>query len=127
MSEPFSRDKILRRERDSGNIHFPCSADHEQNWQPYPVDPHSAISDGHTYTYRYCCKIDTPEQELERRALQQQQYHRSIYYLVFLRSRGYITVHYTTNSGTSTCTTRDCRFEDTPGISSIIFFNVTMM
>ena len=22
-----------------GNIPFPCSADHEQDWQPYPVDP----------------------------------------------------------------------------------------
>ena len=21
---------------------FPCSADHEQDWQPYPVDPYSA-------------------------------------------------------------------------------------
>ena len=25
------------------NINFPCSADHEQDWQPYPVDPYSAI------------------------------------------------------------------------------------
>ena len=24
-----------------GNIHFPCSADHEPDWQPYPVDPYS--------------------------------------------------------------------------------------
>ena len=36
-----SRDQILRRERGQGNIHFPCSADHEQEWQPYPVDPYS--------------------------------------------------------------------------------------
>ena len=35
------RDQILRRERGQGNIHFPCSADHEQDWQPYPVDPYS--------------------------------------------------------------------------------------
>ena len=36
---------------DLENIHFPCSADHEQNWQPYPVDPYSAynICDDHTY------------------------------------------------------------------------------
>ena len=27
--------------REQGNIHFPCSADHEQDWQPYPVDPYS--------------------------------------------------------------------------------------
>ena len=42
-AEPMSRDQILRRERAHGNIHFPCSADHEQGWRPYPVDPHSAI------------------------------------------------------------------------------------
>ena len=24
-------------------IFFPCSADHEQDWQPYPVKPYSAI------------------------------------------------------------------------------------
>ena len=23
----------------TGKNHFPCSADHEQDWQPYPVDP----------------------------------------------------------------------------------------
>ena len=33
------------------NIHFPCSADHEQDWQPYPVDPYSAVSDDHTYIH----------------------------------------------------------------------------
>ena len=26
-----------------------CSADHEQDWKPYPVDPYSAESGGHTY------------------------------------------------------------------------------
>ena len=36
---PVSRDRILRRERGQGKIHFPRSADHEQDWQPYPVDP----------------------------------------------------------------------------------------
>ena len=40
-AEPVSRDQILRRERGQGNINFPCSADHEQDWQPYPVDPYS--------------------------------------------------------------------------------------
>ncbi|CAN0066595.1 unnamed protein product [Ascophyllum nodosum] len=30
--------------RGQGNIYFPCSADHEPDWQPYPVDPYSAIS-----------------------------------------------------------------------------------
>ena len=49
-AEPVSRDQILRHARGLGNIHFPCSADHEQGWQPYPVDPYSAICDDHTYT-----------------------------------------------------------------------------
>ena len=39
VTEPVSRDQILRREGGQGNIHFPCSADHERDWQPYPVDP----------------------------------------------------------------------------------------
>ena len=30
-AEPVSRDQILRRERGQGNIHFPCTADHEQD------------------------------------------------------------------------------------------------
>ena len=50
--EPVSRDQTLRRVRGQGNnIHFPCSADHEQDCQPYPVDPYSAICDDHIYTY----------------------------------------------------------------------------
>ena len=46
-AEPVSRDQILRHARGQGNIHFPCSADHEQDWQLYPVDPCSAICDDH--------------------------------------------------------------------------------
>ena len=41
-AEPVSRDQIFRHARGQGNIHFLCSADHEQDWQPYPVDPYSA-------------------------------------------------------------------------------------
>ena len=48
-AEPVSRGQILRHARGQGNIHFPCSADHVQDWQPYPVDPYSAICDDHTY------------------------------------------------------------------------------
>ena len=48
-AEPVSRDQILRHARVQENITFPCSADHEQDWQPYAVDPHSAICDDHTY------------------------------------------------------------------------------
>ena len=47
---PVSRDQILRRLRGQGNIHFPSSADHRQDWQPYPVGSYSVISDHHTYT-----------------------------------------------------------------------------
>ena len=46
-AEPVSRDEILRHARGQGNIHFHCSADHEQDWQPYPVNPYSAICDDH--------------------------------------------------------------------------------
>ena len=42
-AEPVSRDQILRHVRGQGNIIFPCSADHEQDWQPHPVDPYSGI------------------------------------------------------------------------------------
>ena len=50
-AEPVSRDQILRRERGQRNIRFPCSADHEQDWQPYPRLIHAAIAicDDHTY------------------------------------------------------------------------------
>ena len=53
-AEPVSRDQIITHARGQGNIHFPCSADHEQDWQPYPVDPYSAICDDHnTYLDTY--------------------------------------------------------------------------
>ena len=52
-AEPVSRDQILRHARGQGNVHFPCSADHEQDWQPYPVDPYSVICDDHTYIHTY--------------------------------------------------------------------------
>ena len=44
-AKPIFREKNLRRVRGEGKIHFPCSADHEQDWQPYPVDPLSAKCD----------------------------------------------------------------------------------
>ena len=39
-AEPASRNQVLKRERGQGNIHFSRSADHKQNWQPYPDDPY---------------------------------------------------------------------------------------
>ena len=49
-----SRDQILRRGRGQGNIHPLFSTDHEQVWQPYPVDPHSG-----DYTYIHTVPIHT--------------------------------------------------------------------
>ena len=65
-AEPVSPDQILRHARGQGNIHFSCSADHEQDWQPYPVDPYSAICDDHTYyihTIHTTCKDITQTQK----------------------------------------------------------------
>ena len=51
-AEPVSRDKILRRKRGQEKVYFPCSADHEQDWQPHQVDPYSVIcATIHTYTH----------------------------------------------------------------------------
>ena len=54
-AEPVSRDQILRHARRRWNIIFPCSADPEQDWQPYQVDPYSDICDDHTYIHTYYC------------------------------------------------------------------------
>ena len=56
-AEPVSRDQILRHARGQGNINFPCSADHEQDWQPYPVDPYFATCDDHTYIHIYSITV----------------------------------------------------------------------
>ena len=50
-AEPVSRDQIFRHERGQGSIHFSSSADHEQDWQPYPVDPYSCYMCGWTYIH----------------------------------------------------------------------------
>ena len=42
-AEPASQDQIFRRERGQGKIHVPCSADLEQDRQPYLVDLYPAI------------------------------------------------------------------------------------
>ena len=43
----------LNHHTPSDQSRVPCSADHEQDWQPYPVDPYSAICDDHTYYRQY--------------------------------------------------------------------------
>ena len=50
-AEPVSRDQILRHERGQGNIYFSCSADHVQDWQPYPVDPCSCYMCDYIYIH----------------------------------------------------------------------------
>ena len=53
MVETVSRDRILRRERGQGKNKFSCSADHEEHWQPYPVDAYFAAGDELMYVQRY--------------------------------------------------------------------------
>ena len=48
-AEPVSRDQILRHVRRQGNNNFPCSAGHEQDWQPYPIDLYSAMCDDYIH------------------------------------------------------------------------------
>ena len=52
-AESVSRDQILRHEFERGqeNIHFSCSADHVQDWQPYPVEPCSCYMCDHTISH----------------------------------------------------------------------------
>ena len=51
IAETVSRGQILRHERGQGKINFPCSADHEQDWQPYPFGPYSCYMCDHTYIH----------------------------------------------------------------------------
>ena len=48
----FSGANSADREIYSLSPHFPCSADHEQDWQPYPVDPCSCYMCDYTYNIR---------------------------------------------------------------------------
>ena len=52
-TEPVSRDQSLRHDRGQGNIRSSCSADHAQDWKPYPVDPSSCYLCDHTQLYTY--------------------------------------------------------------------------
>ena len=52
--KPETRDHVLRCERGQRNIHSLCSADHEQVWQLYLVDPYSG-----KYAYIHTVPIHT--------------------------------------------------------------------
>ena len=66
-AEPVSLEQILRHARGQRNIHFPCLADHEQDWQPYPVDTYSAICDDHTYMHTYNMQPSSAEWSINSR------------------------------------------------------------
>ena len=46
----LTRETKLSGAKGDRKFRFPCSADHEQDWQTYPVDAESAESYDHTYT-----------------------------------------------------------------------------
>ena len=48
-AEPISRDQVFRREQGQRIVILPCSADHEQDWQPFPVDPYPCYIGGHRF------------------------------------------------------------------------------
>ena len=50
----LARPNSQARTRVQGNINFPCSADHEQVWQPYPIDLNSAVYDEIVHRYILC-------------------------------------------------------------------------
>ena len=52
LPNPSRETKFSGANGGTGKVHFPCSADHKQDWQPYPVDPYSdAMCDDHTYKH----------------------------------------------------------------------------
>ena len=73
-AKPVLRDQILRHARGQEDIIFPYSADHGQDWQPYPVDPYFAICDDHTYIHTY---MDHPT------GVTQEEGHIGVYFLFF--------------------------------------------
>ena len=49
LPNPSRETKFSDANGDRRNIHFSCSADREQDWQPYPVDPYSCYMCDYTY------------------------------------------------------------------------------
>ena len=52
---PVSRDQISGANADREILFFPvpCSPDHVQDWQPYPVDSYSCYLCAYTYIHTY--------------------------------------------------------------------------
>ena len=59
-AKTVARDQTFRHEQGQGNIHDPCLADHEQDWQSYPVDRYSAISDDQSFICRFSDAFSSP-------------------------------------------------------------------
>ena len=57
IAEPSRKKTKLSGANRDRNIFFSCSADHEQDWQPYPVDASLAICDGHTDIRKYIHRL----------------------------------------------------------------------
>ena len=51
LPNPFRETNFSVANGDREIFIFSCSAGHDQDWQPYPVDPYSAICDVTTHTY----------------------------------------------------------------------------
>ena len=64
-AEPVSKNHILRREQGQGNIHFLCSANHEQGWigNLTRLIITLAICDDHTYIHTHCTNSGCGERE----------------------------------------------------------------
>ena len=61
----LSPETKFRLKRGQRNVIFPCSTDHEQNWQPYPVDPYpERFSIGHTVEDGGCFLSDSDLQSI---------------------------------------------------------------
>ena len=51
LPKPSRETKFSGTSGDRGIFIFPCSADHEQDGQPYPVDPYSCYSSNNVWPY----------------------------------------------------------------------------
>ena len=109
FSQSMNRiDHILRRERRRGNIHVPCSVDHGQDWQPWPVDLYSCYMyvwpyiHTHNHTHTQQPATQTNRDPNRDRTLARSNYPRtsetyrrqddSLYELQFLLSSGVLLV-----------------------------------
>ena len=106
-TEPVSRDQILRRERGQGN----SSADHEQDWQPYPVDTYSCyICEDYDHTNSTPYKDRYPFSPdvffFFPHIVQVYTYEGSIYNTKPMPSLNFVTVPFA-NLGTSHCASCD--------------------